>query len=145
MRLAFVRLCSYDADLAGPRDTSVGSLTQLSTSIAAYKSNPLGISAEEDPFVVRAAAEMQMRELVSKENELLSLALIWQDKTAAFEKGVFDTVGLCWKTWEAAKSVLLFAQPQHRLTDSRSSKLLAAAQKRSTTLASEVISITPDV
>jgi hypothetical protein len=46
-----------------------------------------------------------MRDQVAKENELLRLALLWQDKTAQFEKELFQSIGLCWATWTTAQYV----------------------------------------
>ncbi|GAA5978735.1 hypothetical protein JCM11641_006159 [Rhodosporidiobolus odoratus] len=78
------------------RENSVAILTHLATSIASFNSTPLALPSIEDPVIVRSTAELQMRHQVSKENELLRLVILWQDRTKEFEVEVLRKCRTCW-------------------------------------------------
>lgn len=84
-------------------ETSVTVLTSLSKSIASFQTAPLELPSVEDPFIVRSSAEAQLREQVTRENELLVVALRWQDKAREVEEGVWREVTRCWAVWEEAQ------------------------------------------
>lgn len=88
-------------------------LTALSKSIASFASTPLSLPATEDPFIVRQAAEIQLREQVQRENELLKVSLSWQEQTEVFEKGIWERVGLAWTAWETAQYVSFLSAGPH--------------------------------
>ncbi|GAA6027211.1 hypothetical protein JCM8097_002488 [Rhodosporidiobolus ruineniae] len=100
------------------RETSIAALTHLATSVAAFDSTPLSVSAKEDPLIVKSVAESQLREQVSKENELLRLVLVWQDKAKTFEEEVLGKLQAIWKWWaeENAKLHLETRQDLVKLT-----------------------------
>lgn len=87
------------------REKNVATLTRLTSVIAATSAAGSGAGAgpEDDPLVVRAAAETAMRTQVAKENELLRLSLAWQDRSKAFEKSIAEEMQRCWSTWEAER------------------------------------------
>ncbi|GAA5851232.1 hypothetical protein JCM8547_004175 [Rhodosporidiobolus lusitaniae] len=85
------------AEVLKEREASVAALTHLATSVASYTSTPLQVQAMEDPLIVRSVAEGQMREQVSKENELLRLVVHWQEKTREFEMDVLEKCKACWR------------------------------------------------
>lgn len=85
------------------REASVAHLTALATSLASHASSPLSLSASEDPFIVRAASEQQMREQVTLENDLLTVALKWQESAKNFEQEVFVKFKNLWKVYDTAR------------------------------------------
>ncbi|KAK4705642.1 hypothetical protein P7C70_g549, partial [Phenoliferia sp. Uapishka_3] len=103
--------------VAKERATSVEVLTHLAKSIASHQITPLSLPSHEDPFVVRSHAESQMREQVTRENELLKAALLWQEKTKELEISVWTEVTRCWAVWEEAHAKMLLS------TQTRSSEL----------------------
>ncbi|BGP40000.1 hypothetical protein JCM10450v2_003980 [Rhodotorula kratochvilovae] len=98
------QLNTLAVDVVKERATSVERLKHLVSAVSTFATAPLTVPAAEDPVIVRSTAEAQMREQVARENELLRLTLLWQDKARDFEIELFDRVGACWKTWEEASA-----------------------------------------
>ncbi|BGP16095.1 hypothetical protein JCM10213v2_004089 [Rhodosporidiobolus nylandii] len=100
------------------RNASVNALTHLATSVVSYSSEPLAIPATEDPVIVRSTAEMQMRRQIVKENELLRIVLLWQDRAKEVEAEVLEKCRACWKWWaeENGKVLLETRQELVKLT-----------------------------
>lgn len=82
------------------REASTQAITHLATAIAHHESTPSSTTAEEDPLVVRYTAEGQMRSQVIRENEALTAALVWQDKTKHFEAELLESIRFCWNCYE---------------------------------------------
>lgn len=95
------------AEVLKEREASLIALTHLATATASHTSNPLAVAALEDPVVVRATAELQMRGQVAKENRLLEVVLTWQERTREFEEEVLKKMASIWKIWAEEKCVFL--------------------------------------
>ncbi|KAL8280162.1 hypothetical protein RQP46_007492 [Phenoliferia psychrophenolica] len=108
-------------------ETSVSVLTDLNKAIASFQVSPLELPSVEDPFIVRARVEAQLREQVTRENELLVMALRWQDKAHEVEVAVFKEVARCWAVYEEAHA-----------------KMLNSTQQRSSALHTTVASVSPE-
>ena len=86
-----------------------------------------------------------MRAQVVKENELLRVVLLWQEKTEVLEKEVWGKVESYWGIFETAKYVLrLWSLPRANPRE-RSSHLHLTNQQRSVFLSANVDSVSPDV
>ncbi|GJN89312.1 hypothetical protein Rhopal_002292-T1 [Rhodotorula paludigena] len=88
------------ADVVKERELSVIKLKELASAVATSTAAPLTVPATSDPLIVRANAEVQMRQQVAKENELVRLTVLWQDKAKQFEIEILDKVKTCVKLWE---------------------------------------------
>ncbi|KAK4058567.1 hypothetical protein OIO90_000011 [Microbotryomycetes sp. JL221] len=107
------------------RDASQTELTALSNALGP-ESRAETICAE-DPVILRAAVEAQLKQQVTKENEMLQAVINWTERTEAKEKEVFREIGRCWNVFEQANSNLHLGN-----------------QQRSMLLSGEVDSIAPD-
>ncbi|KAL8276516.1 hypothetical protein RQP46_011064 [Phenoliferia psychrophenolica] len=67
---------------------------------------------QDDPFLHRVTAEIQLRQQTVKENELLKLVLVWQDKSELLEHAVWDKVAQAWRVWEESNSNMLLGNQQ---------------------------------
>lgn len=91
------------------RDTAAPLLTRLSTSLT-QSSLPLSapsLSPIDDPVLLRAQVEAQLRAEVIKENELLAVVKTWTEKVEQREKETFSEIKRVWGVWEQAKCVTL--------------------------------------
>lgn len=91
-------------------ELSVIKLKELASAVATSTAAPLTVPAISDPLIVRANAEVQMRQQVAKENELVRLTVLWQDKAKQFEIEILDKVKTCVKLWEEERCACLAAQ-----------------------------------
>ncbi|GAA5989545.1 hypothetical protein JCM10908_000525 [Rhodotorula pacifica] len=82
------------------RENSFNSIQALTTAVGTYTNSPMTISAEHDPLIIRATTESQMREQVTKENELLAVVKQWQERTKAFEADIFAKIAAAVSLWE---------------------------------------------
>lgn len=57
----------------------------------------------EDPVLLKAAVEAQLKQQVTKENEMLAAVIHWTERTEAKEKEVFREIARCWNLFEQAK------------------------------------------
>ncbi|BGP23045.1 PH domain containing protein [Rhodotorula toruloides] len=96
------------------RDTAAPLLTRLSTSLT-QSSLPLSapaLSPIDDPVLLRAQVEAQLRAQVIKENELLAVVKTWTEKVEQREKEVFAEIKRVWGVWEQANSAMLLGNQQ---------------------------------
>ncbi|GAA5999014.1 uncharacterized protein JCM10292_003257 [Rhodotorula paludigena] len=100
------------ADVVKERELSVIKLKELASAVATSAVAPLTVPATSDPLIVRANAEVQMRQQVAKENELVRLTILWQNKAKQFEIEIFDKVKTCVKLWEEESLKLNLAVSQ---------------------------------
>lgn len=89
-------------------EQSFGKIQALTTAVGAYTNSPLTVSAEQDPLVLRAGTEAQMREQVVKENELLAVVKQWQNKSKDFEFDAFGKIAQAVSTWETERCARQF-------------------------------------
>ncbi|KAK4053185.1 hypothetical protein OIV83_001920 [Microbotryomycetes sp. JL201] len=107
------------------RDASNVCLTALSNALG--PDSHAETICGEDPVILRAAVEAQLRQQVTKENEMLAAVINWTERTEAKEKEVFREIGRCWTVFESANSNLHLGN-----------------QQRSMLLSGEVDTIAPD-
>lgn len=84
------------------RDMTNNALNFLTKSVS-ISTPTIPLSSADDPFLLKSAAEVQMKVLIAKENELLKLVLLWQERSFALEKETWQRITACWKIYEAAK------------------------------------------
>ncbi|KAM0792607.1 hypothetical protein ACM66B_005268 [Microbotryomycetes sp. NB124-2] len=107
------------------RDASNACLTALSNALG--PDSHADTICAEDPVVLRAAVEAQLKQQVTKENDMLAAVINWTERTEAKEKEVFREIARCWNVFEQANSNLHLGN-----------------QQRSMLLSGEVDSIAPD-
>ena len=88
------------------RELAATQLAALAAAITASESPTSSATpsdASQDPVLLRAAIESQLKVQVAKENELLAAVLAWTEKTEAREKDAFREMGRCWNVYESTK------------------------------------------
>lgn len=93
---------AYGSD-ATASELSFHSIQALTSAVGTYTNSPLTVTADQDPFLIRAKTELQMRDQVLKENELLAVVKQWQQRAKAFEFESFGTIARAVQTWEVER------------------------------------------
>ncbi|GJN88320.1 hypothetical protein Rhopal_001285-T1 [Rhodotorula paludigena] len=96
------------------RDTAAPLLSRLSTSLT-QSSLPLSapsLHPPDDPVLLRAQVEAQLRVQVLRENDLLAVVKGWTEKMETRERDVFAEIKRCWAAWEQANSAMLLGNQQ---------------------------------
>ncbi|KPV76120.1 uncharacterized protein RHOBADRAFT_53104 [Rhodotorula graminis WP1] len=99
------------------RDTAAPLLARLSTSLT-QSSLPLSapsLAPLEDPVLLRAQLEAQLRLQVVRENDLLAAVKLWSDRTEVKERDTFVEIKRCWAAWEQANSSMLLGNQQQSM------------------------------
>ncbi|BGP46314.1 hypothetical protein JCM10450v2_002156 [Rhodotorula kratochvilovae] len=96
------------------RDIAAPILARLSTSLtqSSLPAAAPSLAPAEDPVLLRAQVEGQLRAQVARENELLAVVKTWVERTEQKEKDILGEIKRCWAVWEQANSNMLLGNQQ---------------------------------
>ncbi|GAA6051519.1 hypothetical protein JCM3770_000394 [Rhodotorula araucariae] len=96
------------------RDTAAPLLARLATSLtqSSLPAAAPSLTPAEDPVLLRAQVEGQLRVQVARENDLLAAVKTWVERTEQKEKDILTEIKRCWALWEQANSNMLLGNQQ---------------------------------